>query len=152
MVDIAGILFLVGFIAIIIVYIKDIRDLIIPTRKKVAEIVLVIIITIALIGITYVYAKTLLHSIVGILGAVSLILSFARQGITDKGFMAIRGLGYCGKWNELKAVYISVKGDVRVSIIHLNFNEDIHYYRKEDYDKIINLLYKHLSNEIVKIQ
>lgn len=152
MMDLTGGLFLVGFIVIIIIYIKDIRNLIIPTRKKVAEIVLVIIGTILLLGITYVYGKTLLHIIVGILGAVSLILSFARQGITDKGFRGIQGLGCYGNWNELKAVHISVKRDVRVSFIHRNFKEDIHYYRKEDYVKIITLVYKHLPHEIFRIE
>ncbi|GEM_PF-1006002 len=150
MMDIIGILIFFGIIAINIDYINDIRGLIIPTRKKATEIILMVMGTTVLLVITYFYAKTLMHNIIGILGAISLILSFSRQGITYKGFRSIRGLRYSGNWDKLKSVHIYIKSDVIMSIIHQNFSEDVHYYRKEDYDKIITLMNKHLSNEIVK--
>lgn len=151
-VDISTGLIVIAFIGFILIYIQDLRDLIIPTKKKTIEIVFLAIGTIVILGITYFYGKTWLHYILGILGTSSLILSFMRTGITHKGFRSIRWTGRSfGNWNQVQNVQIFLKKDVKVSFISKDF-EDIHYYKKEDYDKIINLLLENLSSSIVEIK
>ncbi|MGH4120338.1 hypothetical protein [Clostridium sp.] len=145
-----GLIFLF-FIIIIVDCIKDIRDLIIPARKQTMDIIFLVISIMVILEITYLYAKTWVHIILGILGVVSLILTWAKKGITRKGFNTIRYFG-SGKWNNLKNVQVSLKNDVKVSFIERASYEDIHYYKIEDYDRIITLLLENLPGEIVKIR
>ncbi len=143
------------FFCIIIVdlyYLMEIKDLIIQTKKNIGEIIFLVIGTMVILSITYFYAKTWIHTIIGVLGAISLVLTLARKGITSKGFRSVRGLGNYGNWNKLIEVRVSVEKDVRVAFIHNNLNGDIHHYKKEDYDRIITLFREHLPNEIVKIK
>lgn len=145
-----GWLIFLFFIIKIVTCIIDIRDLIIPASKKTIEIVALIISSAILLGITYIYGKTWAHDILGVLGVFILILPWLSRGITSKGFRSIR-VGRSGNWNKLKEVHVFLKKDVKVSFIDGKLNEDIHHYKKEDYDKIITLLLEHLSSEKVKI-
>lgn len=79
-------------------------------------------------------------------------MSWARKGVTLKGFNSIRGFGRTGSWNNLKNVQVSLKDYVKVSFITRNSFENIHYYKKENYDRIITLLLENLPGEIVKIR
>ena len=145
-----GLIF-IFFIIMIVDCIKDIRDLIIPARKQTLDIIFLVISITVILGITYLYANTWVHIILGILGSVFLILTWAKKGITRKGFNSIRYFG-SGKWNNLKNVQVSLKNDVKVSFIERASYEDIHYYKIEDYDRIITLLLENLPGEIVKIR
>jgi len=145
-------IFFLVCIMLIVGLIKQIRALIIPARKKTIEIIFMAIACMIILGITYLYAKTWYNSILGILGAVILVLSWARQGIAPKGFCSVRGLWGYETWDTLIEVQVSLQNDVRVSFITKILNENIQYYKKEDYDKIIDLLLEHLSSEIVKIR
>ncbi|MBU3204873.1 hypothetical protein [Clostridium algidicarnis] len=150
--DIVSGLGLLCIIGVNLYYLMDIKDLIIPIKKSIGEIISIVIGTMVILSITYFYAKTWIHIIIGVLGAVSLVLTLARKGITSKGFRSVRGLGNYGNWNKLLEVRVSVEKDVRVVFIHKNLNEDIHHYKKEDYDRIITLFREHLPNEIIKIK
>ena len=130
---------------------KDIRALLIPTKKQKTEIVLLLIGSLFIMAITYLYAKSWFHYILGILGTAYLILSWARIGITAKGFNSLRGYGSPGKWNRLRRVHVSLKNNVRVSFIRRNYYEDIHYYDSEDYDIIVTLLLENLPDDVVQI-
>lgn len=144
----SGLIFLF-FIIIILDCFNDIRGLIITARKQKIDIIFLVIGSAVLLGITYLYAKTWFHNILGVLGVLILILSWARRGITRKGFNSIKGFG-SGNWKTLKNVQVSLKNEVKVSFINSS-REDIHYYKVEDYDRIITLLLENLSGEIVKI-
>ncbi|MGK0465979.1 hypothetical protein [Clostridium sp.] len=147
-----GGLIFVFFIIIILDCLNDIRGLIIPARKQTVEIIFLVIGSMFILGVTYLYAKTWVHIILGILGAAFLILSWARKGITLKGFNAIRGFGRAGNWNNLKNVQVSLENHVRVSFTTCNLSENIHYYKEDDYDRIITLLLENLPGAIVKIR
>jgi hypothetical protein len=149
-----GGLVFVFFIIIIVDCLNDIRGLIIPARKQTLEIIFLVMGSMVILGITYLYAKTWFHIILGILGVVYLILSWSKKGITRKGFNSIRNIGYFGfgSWNNLKSVQVSLKNDVMVSFINRRSYEDIHYYKIEDYNRIITLLLENLPGEIVKIR
>jgi hypothetical protein len=147
-----GGLIFIFFIIAILYCLNDIRGLIIPAIKQTVEIIFIVIGSMFLMGGTYLYAKTWVHIILGILGTALFILSWARIGITLKWFNAVRGFGRVGSWANLKNVQVSLGNYVKVSFITRNLNENIHYYKKEDYDRIINLLLENLSGEIVKIR
>ncbi|MBB6698370.1 hypothetical protein [Clostridium algidicarnis] len=148
---VSGLVFLC-IIGVSLYYLMEIKDLIIPTKKSIGEIISTVIGTMVILSITYFYAKTWIHIIIGVLGAISLVLTLARKGITSKGFRSVRGLGNYGNWNKLLEVRVSVEKDIRVGFIHKNLNEDIHHYKKRDYDRIITLFREHLPNEIIKIK
>jgi hypothetical protein len=86
-------------------------------------------------------------------GAVIIVLAYATRGIAPKGFCSVRGLWGYETWNTLIEVQVSLQNNyVKVSFMTKILNENIQYYKKDDYDKIITLLREHLSNEIVKIR
>lgn len=146
-----GGLIFVFFIITILYCLNDIRGLIIPARKQTVEIIFIVIGSMFLMGVTYLYGKTWVHIIIGILGTAFFILSWARKGITLKGFNVIRGIR-SGSWDNVKNVQVSLGNYVKVSFITRNLNENIHYYKQEDYDRIITLLLEHLPGEIIKIK
>lgn len=136
--------------AIIIIYLKDIREMIIPAKKSKLEIATVIIGVIVIIVIMYLYGKTWFHYLVGLLAVVLMVVTLPRRGITSKGFRSIKGI-YWGNWNKLKSVRVTMNKDVKVSLTGRYLYWDTHYYKKEDYDKIINILKDNVSSEIIKI-
>ncbi|MBU3197223.1 hypothetical protein KPL28_12970 [Clostridium algidicarnis] len=150
--DIVSGLVLFCIIGVNLYYLMEIKDLIIPTKKNIGEIISIVIVTMVILSITYFYAKTWIHTMIGVLGAVSLVLTLAGKGIMSRGFRSVRGLGSYGNWDKLLEVRVSKEKDIRVGFIHKNLNEDIHHYKKEDYDRIITLFREHLPNEIVKIK
>jgi hypothetical protein len=146
-----GWLIFLFFIIKIATCIIDIRGLVIPASKKTIEVVALVICSAILLGMTYIYAKTWDHYILGVLGVLILILPWVSRGITSKGFNSIRG-GSSGKWIKLKEVQVVMKKDVKVSFIISSLNKDIHHYKKDDYDKIISLLREHLPSEKITIR
>lgn len=145
-----GIFIFLALTAIIILYLKDIREIIIPAKKLKLEIITVIVSVIVIIGIMYLYGKTWFHYLVGFLAALFMIITLPRRGITSKGFRSIRGI-YWGNWNKLKSVRVTTKKDVRVYFTGRYLYWDTHYYDKDDYDKIITILQENLPSEILKI-
>ena len=139
-----------ALIAIIIIYLKDIREIIIPTKKSKLEIITVIISVIVISMITYLYAKNWFHYLIGFLGVVLMIVPLPRRGITSKGFHSIRGV-YWGNWNKLKSVHVTMNKDVKVDFTGRYRTWETHYYEKEDYYKIITILKNNISPEILKI-
>lgn len=144
--DTKGIAIFLALTAIIIIYLKDIKELIIPTKKSKLEIATVVISTIVIIGIMYLYGETWFHYLIGFLGIIFMIVTLPRRGITIKGFRSNRGI-YWGNWNKLKSVHvITINEDVKVSLTGRYLYWDTHYYKKEDYDKIINILQENLDD------
>lgn len=152
--DVVIVLVFLVFIVMIAYYFKDIKDLIIPTRKTTLDIVSLVISITVILMITYLYAKTWSHYILVTLIVIFFIFSFIRTGITSKGILFIGGLTAQGKWSKIHSVQVSLKKDVIVSIIlnKSNSREIIHCYKKENYNKIIALLLKNLSNEKINIK
>lgn len=155
--DIKGIVIFLVLIAIIILYLKNIKEIIIPTKISKLEIITILISVIVIFVITYLYEKTWFHNIVGFLAAVLMIVTLPRRGITSKGFRSIKGI-YWGNWNKLKSVHVTMNKDVKVYFTgrYLSYdthyyNYDTHYYNKEDYNKVIKILQENVPSEILKI-
>ena len=148
--DTKGIFIILALTAIIIIYLKDIKELIIPTKKSKLEIATVVISTIVIIGIMYLYGETWFHYLIGFLGIIFMIVTLPRRGITIKGFRSNRGI-YWGNWNKLKSVGVTMNKDVKVHFTGRYLYWDTHCYRKEDYEEIITILQENLPSEILKI-
>lgn len=141
---------LLGFITIIILYIKDIKELIIPTRKRKMEIIAWIMGTVIIGWLMYKYANAISHYIVGILGIIILTLSVFRVGITSKGFKPnIRG-PMTWTWHKISSVHIIVKDDLKIEF-YRKYTSDIQIYKKEDYDRIMEILEENLSRDVIKV-
>ncbi|MFZ7119884.1 MAG: hypothetical protein ACOWWH_02890 [Eubacteriaceae bacterium] len=145
-----GIIF-IFLLLIIIECIRDIRNLIISAEKQKIDIVIVLISTVILLSITYLYANTWFHNIIGILGASIPIIGWASKGITTKGFRSIARLGYWTNWNNLKKVQVTIENKIKVTFYNRYLQYDIHYYKKDDYNRIITLLRENLADEIISI-
>lgn len=76
--DVVIVLVFLVFIVMIAYYFKDMKDLIIPTRKTTLDIISLAIGITAILIITYLYAKTWPHYILVTLSVILFIFSFIR--------------------------------------------------------------------------
>lgn len=138
------------FAGTIAYHLKCLKDLIIPTRKKIGEIMVLMAGVIVILGITHLKAKVWIHYLLGILGAILLVLSIFRAGITSKGISYTRSFyGFLVSWDKLKSVQVYLDDDVKVSFSGHGYTTL--YFRKDDYNKILSLLREHLSMDSVTI-
>ena len=155
--DIGGRIIFLFFAALILLNVADLRDLIIPAKHKTFEKVLVAIGSGAILGIAATYGQTSLDYILGITGAMAFVLGMLKRGISPIGFNVIKGFNvkYMGAfWNNVKKIEITLQADVKVLITTGRYwphYREIHYYNKEDYDRIITLLLEHVPREKVYI-
>lgn len=87
--DVVIVLVFLVFIVMIAYYFKDIKDLIIPTRKTTIDTLSLTVGITTILIITYLYAETWSHYILVSLIVIFLIFSFMRTGITSKGILFI---------------------------------------------------------------
>ena len=147
--DIVIILILGLFVVTIVMELIHLKDLVIATRKRRSEIIFLIIGSVGILGVTYFYAKGLSQYILGILGTIMLILSLLKTGITSKGVSYIPTGNVIGfiPWNKIKSLTICLEREVEV-----HFAGQILYFKKEDYDKIIEISRNNLTSESVIIK
>jgi c-di-AMP phosphodiesterase-like protein len=148
------IMILLFFSVLIIFNVKEIGSLIIPTKKRKIEIVSVIAVALIILIITFWYGKIWSHYLVGILLIVEIISVWIKRGITKKGFNSTLGLSRFHNWNKINyvEVYPSNNDNVRVSFINTYSKKDSYYFKKEDCDKIINVLSENLPKEKVRVK
>lgn len=154
------ILFLILLLSQIFYQMKCIKDLIIPTEKRNVDIIFVIIGITVILGIVYFMGNEWTHYLLGILASVMIGLNLYKSGITSKGFSF--PAGYTGglvshaPWDKIKNVDISQKDYVMVSFYSMSTfsisDKNILYFKKQDYEKIVNILEKNLSLDVIKIK
>lgn len=149
--DIVDAIILLGFISIIIRYIMDIRELIIPIKRRKTEIIGLSIGTMVILWLMYKYAGLISHYIIGILGIIILILSVFRLGMTSNGFKVNKKGVLTWNWDKISSVHIIIKNDIKIEFYRKG-TSDIHVYKKEDYDRIMEILRENLSNEKIRVQ
>lgn len=137
--DIINIIILLLFMAIFLKQLKCIKELIIPTRKRYIEIIIVLLTIIILSGISYLYAKTVLHYITGLLGIVIFISMWFKEGITSKGFVRNARGEELIEWNKINKVIITSSKDIKITLIG-GFIGQTMYFKKSDYDKVFNII------------
>lgn len=148
--DTQGLFIIFSFTAIIILYLKTIKEIIIPAKKSKLEITIIIISASVIFFIILLLGKTWVHYVVGSLAIVLILLILPRKGITSKGFQSVKGITW-GHWNKLKSVRVVRNKEVKVSFYGRYVSHDEHYYDVEDYDKIMKILQGNISPKILKI-
>lgn len=150
-IDIMIVLF---FSALILLNLKEMTSLIIPTKKRKKDILILTIISLTILALTFWYGRILSHYLFGILLIIVLNLFWTKRGITQKGFNSIMSLSYFQRWDNIDYVEVNLNNndDLKLSYLtsHL-LGKESYYFKKEDYDKIINVLSESLSKEKIKI-
>lgn len=149
--DIFSAVVMIGFILIIIVYLNNTREIIIPTNKSKLEIITIIASMIITLFITFYYGSELFHYLIGLLGMSILALGLFRRGITQNGFQSMRGMNI-GNWDKLQSVHLIRGDELKVTYTGKSFSYDVHYYSTDYYNEIIDLLEKNVSTNIITIE
>lgn len=149
--DIISAIVLFGFIIMIIFYLNNIKEIIIPTNKSKLEIITIIASMIITLFITFYYGSELFHYLIGLLGMSILALGLFRRGITQNGFQSMRGINI-GNWDKLQSVHLIRGDELKVTYTGKSFSYDVHYYSTDYYNEIIDLLEKNVSTNIITIE
>jgi len=134
------------FISIILKQIRYMKVLIIHTRKSYVEIITVLLGIIIVMGITYFYANTWVHYVIGILGIIMFISTCIKQGISSKGFISRYRYKESILWNEIEKVIVTSSKDIKIKLVG-GFMEETFHFKKSDYDKVITILKENLPSE-----
>ena len=86
--DIISAIVLFGFIIIIIFYLNNIKEIIIPTNKSGIEIITIICSMGLTLFITFYYGSDVTHYLIGLLGTSILVIGLFRRGITKNGIQS----------------------------------------------------------------
>ena len=149
--DIISAIVLFGFIIIIIFYLNNIKEIIIPTNKSGIEIITIICSMGLTIFITFYYGSDITHYLIGLLGTSILAIGLFRRGITKNGFESMRGLSI-GNWEKLESVQVLREEEFKITYTSKSYSYDVHYYSNDYYDEIIELLEKNVSPVILTIE
>ncbi|MCY6485532.1 hypothetical protein OW763_14450 [Clostridium aestuarii] len=131
------------FIAIIIQRLRRIKEIIIPIRKKYIQIIIALIV---FISITYFYANTWINYVTGILAILMFVSMWLAQGIISKGFISMYKCKEIISWNEIEKVMVISSKDIKVKVSE-GFMQQIFYFKKSDYDKVITILKENLPKQ-----
>ncbi|MCW3490384.1 hypothetical protein [Dethiobacter alkaliphilus] len=143
---------LLGFVVILILYLNDLKNLIIPAKKKSTDMIIVTFGLLLILGVTFLYGQTWFHYTLGVLGAITFVLSVFTRGVTAKGFLFAVEPGIFGYWGLVENVKVEMSEEVCVTINRrYGMRKEVHYYEKEDYDKVSSLLSEYLPREKVKV-
>lgn len=149
--DIISAIVLFGFIIIIIFYLNNIKEIIIPTNKSGIEIITIICSMGLTIFITFYYGSDITHYLIGLLGTSILAIGLFRRGITKNGFQSMRGLNI-GNWEKLESVHVIRQEELKITYTSKSYSYDVHYYSNDYYNEIIDLLKKNVSSSILTIE
>ncbi len=133
-------------VLIILKQIRYIKALIIPIRKRPIEIVIVLFSIIIFIGIMYFYANIWIHYVIGILGILTFISTWIKEGISSKGFISMYRYKEIILWNEIEKVQLTNSKDVKVKLFG-GFMEQTFHFKNSDYNKVITILKENLPVE-----
>lgn len=142
-------MFVIILIGVIIIYARDINNLLIKRILKMNDYIVMLVGSIIIIFLTYKVSESKIHVLIGILGGISFLLSFLRVGITTKGFRSVRGV-VKGNFENLDKVILEKNDNIKVIFVSKGI-EDIHYYKLKDYDRILKILKKNIENKRIKV-
>lgn len=140
------------FSIVIIIFLKNIANLKIRAGKRKFEGLLIVILLAAIVMITLLIATKPIHYLVGILGAMTIILGFNRRGMTHKGIVVAGELSTFGYWNKIESVKI-LRDDNRIKLIIIRVSplrEEIQFYNLSQYKNLLTILLNDLPEEKIK--
>ena len=124
---------------LILKQLKYIKQLLLPTKKSILEIVVVIIAVCVLGFITYKYANNWINYLIGILGIILFVTTWLKEGITSKGFISLYKHKEIILWSEIEKFDVHKTNNVKITLFG-KFMEQSFKFKKEDYDKVINIM------------
>lgn len=138
------------FILMIIKEIRKLIKLVIKTRKTTMEIIFLIIGIGVLFYITYKYAKTTIHYLIGILGIILYVVSYLSCGINSNGFSDIhRGANFT-PWSAIDKIQINIGKNTKLIYSGRDFSYNM-YFENEDSDEIAKFLNEKLPKVLVNM-
>ncbi|WP_411168892.1 hypothetical protein ACH36K_17615 [Clostridium sp. MB05] len=135
------------FIVITLDQFRYIKKLLVRTRKSFTEISIVVLGIFIFIGITYFYARTWIHYIIGVLGIFMFISMWIKQGITLNGFTSMYRYKPCILWSEIQKVSVIYGKDIKVKLFG-GFMEQAFRFKKSDYEKVTDILREKLPAQV----
>lgn len=141
--DIVPIIVFVLFTGILLKQVYYLKDIILSTRKSIAEIAATIVGVMALAAITYYYGTRWYHYLFFVIAAATFISLCCKHGISSKGFLSqYRGYEVL-TWKKIKKVNL-VKLDNKIKLIITgSFPSQNFYFKKNDLNKIVDVLKEH---------
>lgn len=127
---------------IIIKQFKDKKRLVISTKKTLLEKVIYLAAIAIFIVITILYAKGVIHYLIGILGILLLTIEFLKQGIFEEGILILARGKERYAWNEISKVQIVKSKDVKVTYYGKEGLAITHKFAIERYKEIVALFLK----------
>lgn len=149
--DIINIVVLILLSLVFTKQIRYIKTLVIPTKKRGVEVLSVIMGTVVIDAITYYFAKSWIHYFIGIVGTLTFISSWLKQGICSAGFIRqFRGKEFYA-WNDIDRVEVVENQNIRVTFYEkLNLKIDYLCFKKESYEELMKILNTNISNVVVE--
>lgn len=124
---------------LILKQLKYIKQLLLPTKKSILDIVVVIIAVCVLGFIPYKYANNWINYLIGILGIILFVTMWLKEGITSKGFTSMYRYKDVILWNEIEKFDVRKTNNVKITLFG-KFMEQSFKFKKEDYDMVINIM------------
>ncbi|MGG5460949.1 hypothetical protein [Clostridium sp. B9] len=132
------------FVIITLIQVKYIKKLIIPTRKGIVEISTLIVGLLAFGGITIFFGSKLMHYLICLLAMIMFILMWLKRGITSSGFSSMYRDKEKIEWNDIEKVVVNKEpNEIKVQV-YGKFMSQNFYFKKADYEKVIDILKSNL--------
>lgn len=141
--NVVRILVFIVFIALFIKQIYYLRDMIIATKKSTFEVIAIIGGVLVLAAITYFYKSQWYHYLFFVIASAALVCMCLKHGISSKGFLSqSRGQDVL-RWDQIKKIKIvNYSNKVKLNVSG-KFNSENFCFKKEDLDRIINIIKEH---------
>lgn len=139
------------FIGTLIHQVRRLRNLLIPAKRRMGEIIATVLSVIVIFGLTYFYGNGPVHYLVGLLAMMIIAFYPFTFGITPKGFSYNRGavMGFLAPWRRIKNVRMVIKRDKIIVSFSGHGHFDLHF-AKDRYEELVNVLEKNLSPGVLK--
>lgn len=118
---------------------KNIKELLLPTRKSILETVAVTIGVSVLGLITYKYANSWINYLIGTLGIILFVTTWLTEGITSKGFTSMYRYKEVILWNEIEKFDVHKANNVKITL-YGKFMEQSFKFRNEDYNTVMDII------------
>lgn len=118
---------------------KNIKELLLPTRKSILETVAVTIGLSVLGLITYKYANSWINYLIGTLGIILFVTTWLTEGITSKGFTSMYRYKEVILWNEIEKFDVHKANNVKITL-YGKFMEQSFKFRNEDYNTVMDII------------
>ncbi len=127
------------------------RNLLIPAKRGMGEIIAAVLGVTAILVLTRFYGNTPVHYAVGLLAMVIIALYPFTFGITAQGFSYNRGalMGFLAPWHKIEGVRVVIKRDtIKVSFSGHGYCDL--YFNEDKYEALVNILEEKLSPGVLK--